>query len=329
MNKLKQTHNHTNKKNNRKTHKKTHKKNKNGGSLSSDMVNKLTGVEHDPNAQVLPSNVLSTLTADFMPNGGVQNGGGKSRTFSKQLISNIFKNINGGKKSNKIVSDIKKTWNKFNKSKSKSKKNTISNKHSQIIYDDLKRVNTKINMNGGGFLPEHWFTTEQKKIVDVPLVNISVSDCPTTRTIPPKYMQHIDYTNHDASCKNTLAVDGIDTNEGKLANVLSGGANAKIIEGFDTNDTRFMEWNQDTNLTGYRDSGDSALGGSKIPETLIQTIQGHMDGTKPILPPSDSDVGVPNDSGMFCTGNSCAPTTIGSVQHMKGGRKHNKKTLKQ
>lgn len=290
----------------------------------------------------LPDKVLNVLTKEFIPSptnqihkmsGGSQRHKLKQKQeqkFSKEFLQNIIKNINGGKKEHSVLGDMKKSWKQYNNF-------ALTDKNSKIMFNDLMKANkggnkksmkgakhrknkhnNKKSMKGGfkGFLPEHWFTTggnipQNKPMVDTIDIeseaiqtneinnNVRVGDCPQPKTLPPLYKQNTDYTHQTESCMNTLATEG-----------QSGGGG--IVHGADSdaNSWRFMPWNEDTNMTGYRDGGDSALGGTAIPETGIQKISGHLDGTKPILAPSDGDVTVPNNSNMFCEKGSCLNTDL-------------------
>jgi hypothetical protein len=315
-----------------------------GGSVSSDSVvalvrdnnngsdntgGEVQGMQQDFMMEgQLPPKVLDTLTKEFVasPTNQVHKISGGGQKFSKQFLQNIINDMKGKHSQSKVLNDMKKTWDKYNDSK-------LSDNHSKIIYNDLSKANSKFNnkfnkktkgggkknnfkksikqktMKGGffkGIIPEHWFTTgagmpQNKILVDT----VKIDNCPQPKTLPPAYQNNINYTNQTKSCMNTLATDGLASDNVEQLQKQSGGGGVVQGTNSDSNSWRFMSWNEDTNLSGLREGGDSSLVGASIPESYVQKVVGHLDGTKPMMAPSDSDITIPNNSNMFCEKGSC------------------------
>ncbi len=261
-----------------------------GGSIASDMVNQLSPKDC---CTLLPNNVLNTLTKDFVIANYGSNfkttGGGKN--FSINFIQSIVDNLEKKIPTDNILKNMTTFWNKYNNNK-------LTNKNSKIILNDFlntnphlqKSFNNKFKKGGARtVLPLKWFKPEYNYPYTAQNTNMEGMNCPCPKSLPNAYNNINYYPYYRNSCT--------------MNNMKGGTINAKVSN---ADSVRFLPWNQDTTLTGYRIDGDSVPTGAHIPLTPIQRINNHLNGTDPIFAPNKSDITNLIGAQTFCDHGDCS-----------------------
>ncbi len=261
-----------------------------GGSIASDLVNQLSPKDC---CTLLPNKVLDILTKDFViANYGTSfktTGGGKG--FSLKFINNIISNLKHKLSIENILQKMRTEWNKNNNYK-------LNEKNSKNILNDLLVSNPSLQSSniskvyqGGArtVLPLRWFRPDFNYPNTPQNTNMKGLNCPCPRTLPEAYNNINFYPYYRNSC---------------TMNMKGGQVNPKISN---PSAVRFLPWNQDTNLTGFRITGDSIATGATIPISPIQRINNHLNGTDPIFAPNKGDITNTMGAQFQCENGNCSP----------------------